>query len=167
MCSILQVMSEPADQTSVVVQRSDILSPPARILIAALNAELSRTYPEEGACHFRLDADEVADGRGAFLIAWRTGKPIGCGAIRRIEERTGELKRMYVTPQERGRGIGHTILRALEGEAQALGISRVVLETGVRQKEALALYERAGFLRIAPFGEYVTSPLSICMAKEI
>jgi putative acetyltransferase len=160
-------MSEQTEQTSVVVQRSDILSPPARTLIAALNNELSRTYPEEGACHFRLNADEVADGRGAFLIAWRTGKPIGCGAIRRIEERTGELKRMYVIPEERGRGIGRAILQALEGEARALGISRVVLETGVRQQGALALYERARFLRIAPFGEYVASPLSICMAKEL
>ena len=160
-------MSEQADQVKVVVQRSDILSPPARTLIAALNKELSRTYPEEGACHFRLDADEVADGRGAFLIAWRTGKPIGCGAIRRIEERTGELKRMYVTPEERGRGIGRAILQALEGQARALGISRVVLETGIRQREALALYERAGFVRIAPFGEYVASPLSVCMAKEL
>src|SRR5262249_27401869 len=109
----------------------------------------------------------VADGRGAFLIAWRTAKPIGCGAIRRIEERTGELKRMYVVPEERGRGIGWGILQALEGEARTLGISRVVLETGIRQREALALYERAGFLRIALFGEYVASPLSICMAKEL
>jgi GNAT superfamily N-acetyltransferase len=159
-------MSEQADQTSIVVQRADILSPAAQTLIAALNAELSRTYPEEGACHFRLDAEEVADGRGAFLIAWRAEKPIGCGAIRQIEERTGELKRMYVAPEERGRGIGRAILQALEGEARALGISRVVLETGVRQREALALYERAGFLRIAPFGEYVASPLSVCMAKD-
>jgi GNAT superfamily N-acetyltransferase len=160
-------MSEQADQTSIVVQRADILSPAAQTLIAALNAELSRTYPEEGACHFRLDAEEVADGRGAFLIAWRAEKPIGCGAIRQIEERTGELKRMYVAPEERGRGIGRAILQALEGEARALGISRVVLETGVRQREALALYERAGFLRIAPFGEYVASPLSVCMAKDL
>ena len=160
-------MSEQADQAKVVVQRSDILSPPARTLIAALNNELSRTYPEEGACHFRLDADEVAHGRGAFLITWRSGKPIGCGAIRRIGTRTGELKRMYVIPEERGRGIGRAILQALEGEGRALGISRVVLETGVRQREALALYERAGFVRIAPFGEYVASPLSVCLAKEL
>ena len=151
----------------MIVQRCDILSLPARTLIEELNAELSSRYPEEGACHFRLDAHEVADGQGAFLIAFRSGNPVGCGAVRRIEARTGEIKRMYVVPTERGRGVGRAILNALEFEAQALGAARLLLETGVRQSEALALYERAGFLRIAPFGEYVASPLSVCMAKEI
>jgi GNAT superfamily N-acetyltransferase len=136
-------------------------------LIAALNAELSGRYPEEGACHFRLEPDEVAAGRGAFLVASRTGKPIGCGAVRRIDEGSGELKRMYVCPEERGRGAGRAILSALEVEAQALGLSRLVLETGVRQTEAIALYRKAGFSDIAPFGEYVTSPLSLCMAKDL
>src|SRR5688500_7289663 len=69
-----------ADPTSLNVKRFDILSPEARSLNEALNAELSSRYPEEGACHFRLDAGEVADGRGAFLIAAQSGKPIGCGA---------------------------------------------------------------------------------------
>jgi GNAT superfamily N-acetyltransferase len=160
-------MTDTRDQTSLTVQRTDILSSAARSLIEALNAELSSCYPEEGACHFRLDADEVADGRGAFLIAARFGKPIGCGAVRRIDERTGELKRMYVSPEERGHGIGRAILAALEVEAKTLGIARLVLETGVRQSEALALYQRAGFSRIDPFGEYVASPLSVCMAKEL
>ena len=160
-------MSAKLSQTDLSIQRSDILSTAARTLIEALNAELSSRYPEEGACHFRLDAEELADGRGAFLIASRAGKPIACGAVRRIEERTGELKRMYVRPEERGRGMGRVILVALEAEARALGISRLVLETGIRQTEALALYKRAGFSRIDPFGEYTTSPLSVCMAKEL
>src|SRR5687768_10077406 len=97
-------MSEQADGTDVVVERFDILSPAARMLIDALNAELSSRYPEEGANHFRLDPDEVADGRGAFLIARRSGKAVGCGAVRRIEAGAGEIKRMYVSPEERGRG---------------------------------------------------------------
>jgi GNAT superfamily N-acetyltransferase len=74
---------------------------------------------------------------------------------------------MYVSPEERGRGLSRLLLNALESEARALGLSRLVLETGVRQVAALALYERAGFSRIAPFGEYVGSPLSVCMAKEL
>jgi len=160
-------MSEETDPTGVIVRRFDILSPAAQALIAALNAELSNRYPEEGANHFRLDPDEVADSRGAFLIASRSGKPIGCGAVRRIEDRTGEIKRMYVSPEERGRGVGHALLVALEAEARALGISRLVLETGDRQSEAMALYQRGGFSRIAPFGEYMGCPLSVCMAKEL
>ena len=160
-------MSNQADQTSVIVLRADIRSPRARTLIEALNAELLSAYPEQGACHFRLDAHEVTDGQGVFLIAFRSGKPVGCGAVRRIEAQTGEIKRMYVVPQERGRGVGRSILNALEAEAQVLGISRLVLETGVRQTEARALYQSAGFSRIAPFGEYVGSPLSECLAKDL
>jgi len=160
-------MSEQADQARVIVHRSDILSPTARTLIEALNAELSGRYPEQGACHFRLDAHEVADGQGAFLIAFRAGTPVGYGAVRRIETQTGEVKRMYVVPQERGRGVGRAILNAIQAEARALRVSRLVLETGIRQTEALALYQRAGFTRIAPFGDYVGSPLSVCLAKEL
>ena len=85
--------------TGLVVERADILSPEARALIEALNAELSSRYPEDGATHFRLDEEEVAPGRGAFLIAARAGKPIGCGAVRRIEAGTAEIKRMYVIPE--------------------------------------------------------------------
>jgi len=164
---ILHVLSEQIDPTCVIVQRSDILSPTAQTLIEALNTELSARYPEQGACHFRLDAHEVADGQGAFLIAFRAGTPVGCGAVRRIDAQTGEVKRMYVVPKERGRGVGRVILNALEAEARALRISRLVLETGIRQTEALALYQRGGFMRIAPFGEYVGSPLSVCLAKEL
>jgi len=161
------MMMEEASADGVLVQRGDILSPPARVLIEALNAELSSRYPEPGATHFRLDPGEVADGQGAFLIASSSGKPVGCGAVRRIEARTGEIKRMYVSPAARGRGIGRAVLAALEAEARALGIVRLVLETGLRQGEALALYEGAGFSQIPPFGEYVASPLSVCMAKDL
>jgi putative acetyltransferase len=159
-------MTEQADPTGVSVARCDLLSPEARALIDALNAELSSRYPEEGACHFRLDPDEVAVGMGAFLVVSRAGKAVGCGAVRRIEAGTGEIKRMYVIPEERGRGIGRMLLAALEDEARALGLSRLVLETGIRQPESIALYQRAGFSIIPPFGEYVESPLSVCMARE-
>lgn len=151
----------------VTVERADIASALARSLIEALNSELSARYPEAGACHFRLDADEVSAGRGAFLVAQRGETAIGCGAVRRIEDRVGELKRMYVCPAERGRGVGRAILSALESTARDLGITRLVLETGVRQAQAIALYQGFGFGRIAPFGEYVESPLSICMAKDL
>ncbi len=160
-------MNEAAKSSEVIVERVDILSETARHLILALNAELSGRYPEQGACHFRLDAHEVAEGRGAFLVAYRSQKPIGCGAVRRIEESTGELKRMYVCLEERCRGVGRAILDALEAEARKLGISKLLLETGIRNPEAIALYERAGFAHIPPFGEYIGSPVSVCMAKEL
>ena len=156
-----------ADPADVTVRRADILSAEALRLIEALNAELSKIYPEPGACHFRLDPDEVAPGQGAFVVASQSGQPVGCGAVRRIDPRTGELKRMYVCPESRGRGVGRRLVAALEAEARSLGLSRLVLETGVRQAEALALYQRTGFAPVPPFGEYVASPLSVCMAKDL
>ena len=165
-------MKEPAlpDRdcpTGLAVERADIRSLEARALIEALNAELSSRYPEDGATHFRLDAEEVAPGHGAFLVAARAGKLVGCGAVRRIEAGTAEIKRMYVSPEARGQRVGRAVLSALEREARALGCARLVLETGVRQQEAIALYEHAGFSRIPAFGEYVHSPLSVCMAKDL
>jgi putative acetyltransferase len=155
------------DGDRIEIRREEITSPIARALIADLNAELSAMYPEEGANHFRLDADEVAPGRGAFVVARAGGRTVGCGAVRRIDAETAEVKRMFVTRRARGQGIGRLLLAALEGEALGLGVRRLVLETGERQAEALALYTRAGFARIAAFGEYVGSPLSVCMAKDL
>ena len=147
------------------IRREDILSSVANTLIQSLNAELSERYPEDGANHFRLDPEEVAEGRGAFFVAYRDGHPLGCGAIRMLDADTAEIKRMYVAPGARGRGIGRVLLNSLESEARRLGARRLVLETGERQPEAVALYTRAGFARIPAFGEYIGSPLSVCMAR--
>ena len=149
------------------IARTDILSPVAGRLIAALNAELTGRYPEEGACHFRLDPEEVAEGKGAFLVASADGVAVGCGAVRRISETEAEIKRMYVSPSVRGKGVGRALLSALEEEARRLGTKRLLLETGVRQPEALALYRKSGFAEIAPFGDYASTPLSVCMGKNL
>ena len=156
-----------ADPASIEIRRENIQSAIAASLIMALNAELTIRYPEEGATHFRLDGDEVAEGRGAFLVASIDGKPTGCGAIRRLDADTAEVKRMYVAPDARGKGVGHAILTALEAESRRLGVRRILLETGVRQQEALALYSKVGFHPIPAYGEYVHSPLSICMSKTL
>jgi GNAT superfamily N-acetyltransferase len=152
---------------TLVFRREDLGAPAVRELIGALDQELSGRYPEQGANHFRLDAGEVSEGRGAFLVAHEDGHPVGCGAIRRLDHQVGEIKRMYVRPAARGRGIGSAILAALEAEARGLGVSRLVLEAGPRQPEALALYARAGFAPIARFGEYAGSSLSFCLGKPL
>ena len=154
-------------QPAIEVRREEITSAMAQALILALNEELTAQYPEEGATHFRLDPDEVAEGRGVFLVAYEGGRPIGCGAIRRIDDDTAEIKRMYVERGARGRGVGRALLQSLEAEGRRLGVTRIVLETGVRQLAALALYSAAGFSRIPAFGEYAGSPLSVCMEKEL
>ena len=152
---------------NIEIRAEEITSPSAQDLIRGLNAELSERYPEQGANHFRVDPDEVAPGRGAFLVVYDGGVPVACGAIRRHDSHTAEIKRMYVVPAARGRGLSRMVLLALEQEGRRLGVKRLVLETGLRQTEALALYKRSGFVRIASFGEYVESPLSVCMAKDV
>jgi GNAT superfamily N-acetyltransferase len=149
------------------VARQDVLSPVSQALIRRLDAELLARYPEKGATYFRLDCGEVAGDAGASLVAYVGAEPVGCGAVRRIGEGVGEIKRMYVCPAARGRGIGRTSLEALEGQARRLGMARLLLETGARQPEALALYRRAGYTEVPAFGEYSESPLSICMGKNL
>ncbi|RPH55998.1 N-acetyltransferase, partial [bacterium] len=111
-------LSESDTRPKLEIRPESLASPVAEALIRALNAELSRMYPEEGATHFRLDPDEVAEGRGAFLVAYAEGSPVACGAIRRLDADTAEIKRMYVAPDTRGRGIGRAILAALEAEGR-------------------------------------------------
>jgi GNAT superfamily N-acetyltransferase len=155
-------------QTSdIEIRRVDISSPESQRLINELNAELEGRYPEEGANFFHLGADEVKEGRGGFFIAFSSNVPVGCGAVRVIEPGVAEIKRMYVAPNTRGRGIGRLIVDALEQTSRQLGAHRIVLETGPRQPEAIALYSRAGFVEIPLFGEYIDSKFSVCMAKAL
>lgn len=153
--------------TQPTIAPEPLTSPDARALIAELDTELTERYPNPADNHFRLTEDEVGEGRGVFLVARSAGRPVGCGALRRIDPTTGEIKRMYVAPSERGRGLGGRLLAELERRALALGLRRLVLETGERQPESIRVYERAGFGRIDRFGEYVDSPASVCMGKEL
>ena len=153
---------------TITIARADLLAETSRALIDALNDELRGLYPEPGATHFRLDPEQVTGGRGAFLVVYRDGAPVGCGAFRLIDDETAELKRMYVDPAVRGTGLGRRLVAALEAEARAAGARRLVLETGVRQTAALALYRATGFETIPLYGEYCLSPdTSVCLGKEL
>ena len=153
---------------SITIMRADLTSDVSRALIGELNAELTGMYPEPGATHFGLDPSEVAEGQGAFLVIRRDGTPVGCGAVRRIDSDTAELKRMYVSPAVRGTGLGRRLVAALETEARKLGVRQLVLETGTRQLAAIALYQATGFQTIPLYGEYERSPgTSLCMGKEL
>lgn len=88
--------------------------------------------------------------------------------MRRLDENTAEVKRMYVNPQVRKRGIGRALLEALECEARRLGVTEVVLETGTRLAPAIRMYESMGYVRIPLFGEYLSSPeSSLCFGKSL
>jgi GNAT superfamily N-acetyltransferase len=143
----------------------DAFTPQA--LVAALNAELLERYDgfdgsggEQGAADF-----EPPD--GAFVVGWDGEEPVACGGVIRYDERTAEIRRMYVAPAARGRGLSRVVLAALEDEARQLGYDFVRLETGDRQPEAIKLYASSGFEPIPRFGPFVDDPRSVCFEKRL
>jgi putative acetyltransferase len=155
-------------EKQVVIARTELTAEASRKLIDALNAELSGAYPEPGATHFGLAPEEVSGRRGAFLVVYADGLPVGCGAVRLVDAETGELKRMYMAPTVRGQGLGRKLVAALESEARGLGARTLILETGIRQVAAIALYRKCGFESIPLYGEYLASPdTSLCLGKTI
>lgn len=152
---------------SLVVNAEPFDSPDARRLIAALDSGLSQLYPPEQRFGPNLKAEHLHGGQGAFLVARAGGRAVGCGAIRVLNPTTAEVKRMYVEPDHRGRGVGWAVLTGLEAAARQLSVHRLVLETGVYQEAAIALYRRAGFTPIDCWGEYASSPTSLCYEKTL
>ena len=134
-------------------------------MVAALDAGLAELYPPEQRFGPNLKTEHLEDGRGTFLVARDGGTAVGCGAVRVLDPATAEVKRMYVEPDHRGAGIGRALLDQLESAAVRLGVSRLVLETGIHQKGAISLYRRAGFALIDCWGEYASSPSSVCFEK--
>lgn len=131
-------------------------------LLEALDAYQSALYPAESN-HF-LDVEALAAPEVRFVVARRGGRAVGCGALR-IEAGYGELKRMYVVPEVRGRQLGRRILDRIEAEARHEGLRCLRLETGIHQPEALALYRAAGYVEREAFGAYAPDPLSVFMEK--
>lgn len=113
---------------------------------------------------------EVSPPQGVFLIAYLDGRPVGCGALRPLpaaDARAAEIKRMHTSPSARRRGVSRAVLAKLESEAVRLGYRRLQLETGLRQPEAMALYETSGYRRIPNYGMYAASELAACFAKDL
>src|SRR5436190_23449945 len=127
----------------------------AAALIAELDAELSDHYAT--AQRHGLSVARVFQPGVIFFIARLDGEAVGCGGIA-LDDGCAEVKRMYVRPRARGRGVARTILARLEQEAGSRGAPRIVLETGDAQHAAIRLYERAGFTRCAAFGAYAAMP---------
>ena len=142
-------------------------SPVAEPLVRELLAELYARYGVADADPDGLSAEQLAAPHGAFVVAWIDADAVGCGALRRVGEHVGELKRMYVRPRWRGQGVGRAVLAAVEARARALGYERLILETGTRQPEAIGLYTTAGYTPITPYGAYRWSPASRCFARTL
>jgi putative acetyltransferase len=138
----------------------------ARPLTDALAAELRERYGEDGAGG-EPEPRVFAAPDGHFVVAVEEGRAVACGGLARYDEREGEIRRMYVDPEARGRGLSRAVLGALEAAARALGYEVLRLETGTGQPEALGLYASAGYEPIPPYGPYVNDPHSICFQKRL
>ncbi|MCU0760632.1 MAG: GNAT family N-acetyltransferase [Steroidobacteraceae bacterium] len=147
------------------VALEDPRSAEARALIGALDDYLDGLYPPDA--NYLLDVESLCAPEVSFFVARLGGMALGCGALRVLDGRTGELKRMYVAPEARGLGIGRAILGAIERRAAQLGLGELKLETGTAQPEALGLYRTAGFRPCAAFAGYRPGPLNLFLAKTL
>ena len=140
--------------------------PVVQQLTTAQQEEVRIRYDGKGEPELPPSADDVA----VVLVARDDdGRPIGCGALRALEPGAAEVKRMYVVPAARGRGVSRLVLAGLEAEALARGWTTLRLETGPRQPEAIGLYTAAGYAPVGAFGHYLGEDAagSLFFAREL
>ena len=138
--------------------------PDVHELIGELDAHLYSLYPAENV--YAMDISSLLHPSVLFAVVRdAAGASVGCGAMVMTPE-YGEVKRMYVRPQARGQGVARRIIETLETKAIEEGCRRFMLETGPTLTEALGLYERMGYQRRGPFGDYPDDPLSVFMQKN-
>jgi GNAT superfamily N-acetyltransferase len=147
----------------LVAQRIDDAE--AAALVDALLSDLAGRYGGRDAFH--PDPASLAPPDGVFVVARLDGVPVGCGGFRRFADGVAEIKRMYVAPEARRRGVGLAVLADLEARARALGYESIRLETGTNQPEAMALYQQAGYRAMVPYGHYRESSMSRCFEKDL
>lgn len=133
-------------------------------LVALLDADLAERDGEEHAFYHQFNS--IQELKHALLV-YKSGKAVGCGAIKHFNPNAMEVKRMYVLPDYRGRSIATTILAALEQWAVELGYTRCILETGKRQPEAINLYRKNGYELIPNYGQYAGVENSVCFEKTV
>lgn len=133
-----------------VARAEDVRSAESTQLMKELSAQLAALYEtSDGSAGFKPTDVEVP--RAAFVVARIDGHPVGCGALRPLDEQTGEVKRMYTRSDFRRRGVAQAVLAELERLALEFGYTNIKLQTGPKQPEAAALYELVGYYRIPRF----------------
>jgi GNAT superfamily N-acetyltransferase len=137
----------------------------AILLISELEAQLEPLYPKTSRHGYSVE--KLMKQGVAFFLTRHDGVLAGCGGIELFGTEYGEIKRMYVRPQFRGLGLAKLMLDHLAAYARGRNIHLLRLETGIHQKNAIALYERIGFQPIPPFGDYKEDPLSRFYEKRI
>jgi GNAT superfamily N-acetyltransferase len=139
----------------------------ALALLRQAALEARALYPELHRPDAPWPANSPTPARGIYLIGYLEGEPVACGALRPLDDTVAEVRRIYVAKHARRKGYSRAILLALEAAAFRFGYEYMRLETGNRQRPAMALYESYGYRRIEPFGEYVGDPTSVCYEKVV
>ena len=148
----------------VTLQRTDSSNEDFRSLVAFLDAELRI---RDGAEHTFYAQFNKIDLIQHVVVAYADGQAVGCGAFKPFADATVEIKRMFVLSDFRGRHIAQAVLQELEAWALEREANTFVLETGLKQPEAIRLYERCGYTRIPNYGQYIGVENSVCMQKVI
>jgi putative acetyltransferase len=133
-------------------------------LVRHLDADLSQRDGNEHSFYAQFNK---IDRIKYVVVAYESGKAIGCGTIKEFSSGVMEIKRMYTLPERRGRGVASTILHELEKWAGELSCDKCILETGKRQPEAIMLYQKNGYKRVPNYGQYADVENSVCFEKEI
>jgi len=144
--------------------RTDSDNKDFQTLVILLDADLAKRDGDEHA--FYAQFNKIATIRNA-IVCYVDDKAIGCGAFREYDKSKVEIKRMFVLPQYRGHGIAMKILKELELWAAELNYQQYILETGKKQPEAIRLYQKAGYVVIPGYGQYLHVENSICMMKTV
>ncbi len=133
-------------------------------LVILLDAELA---VRDGTDHTFYAQFNKIDMLKHCIVVFDGDQPIACGAIRALDEESMEIKRMYVHPLSRKKGLATLILNELERWSSELGYKRCVLETGMKQPEAIALYQKNGYHRVPNYGPYIGVDNSLCFMKIV
>ncbi|MEU8236614.1 GNAT family N-acetyltransferase [Actinoplanes missouriensis] len=152
--------------SEIKIKLADFDDPDVQRLVAANLRDLSERYGGTGD-DTPISGADFTPPNGAFLVASLDGKLIGSAGWRRHGASDAELKRMFTLTEARGRGVARRMLAAIEESAREAGCSRVILETGDKQPEAIALYESAGYVRIEDFGFYAGHEGVLSFAKPL
>jgi GNAT superfamily N-acetyltransferase len=141
---------------------------PGRELLAELNALLDTQYPGRSARPGSVTTpEEMAPPRGRFLVGYDDGEAVAIGGVRPLGPDVAEIKRMYVAPAYRRQGLARVLLAHIEDSARDAGRTRIWLETGMNQPEAMELYRTAGYDPIDGYGHYKDAPLARPMGKSL
>lgn len=144
--------------------RTDSSNSDFRNLVTLLDQDLRIRDGDE---HTFYAVYNKIDSIAHVVVAYKDDIPVGCGAIKKYSDLVIEIKRMYVLPEYRGKGIAGAVLSNLEAWAVELGFTESILETGKKQPEAIRLYQKSGYTTIPNYGQYQGVENSVCMQKKL